>query len=128
MHAAVLTGDAELVKLILSNPSTDVSVVHEPSSAFHLDREGELGMDVVDTYGATPLHYACMIGNADIIDVLMSHGALPDSRDRKKQEPLEYFNLERDLEVAAKFHHLYKEWQDRCQFYNGMLTKTSQLV
>ncbi|EJD07232.1 uncharacterized protein FOMMEDRAFT_149744 [Fomitiporia mediterranea MF3/22] len=121
LHAAVLTGDVELVKLILSNPNTDVTAVYEPgeseTNSALLDLESELGICADGTSGASPLHYACMIGNADIIDVLMRHGALPDSLDGKKQEPIEYFNLEHDLEVAIKFRELCAERQAREDFY-----------
>ncbi|EJD07231.1 uncharacterized protein FOMMEDRAFT_149742 [Fomitiporia mediterranea MF3/22] len=120
LHAAVLSGDIDLIRLILSCPNTDVNAVYEvgTTSVLFPDLERELGLHVDGTTGARPLHYACMIGNADIINLLTHHGALLNARDEWQREPIDYFDMQRDLDIATAFSYLYNNWRDRHEFYN----------
>ncbi|KAL5537235.1 hypothetical protein ACEPAF_1058 [Sanghuangporus sanghuang] len=106
LHAAVLSGDVEIVKLVLACPKADVNAVYQ-SSLTAMDCEYELGTRVDDTHGATPLHYACMVGNSDIIRMLVERGAPMKAKDGKQRDPTEYFNLRQDLEAATVFRDLY---------------------
>ncbi|KAL5512878.1 hypothetical protein ACEPAH_3276 [Sanghuangporus vaninii] len=119
LHAAVLSGDVEIVKLVLACPKADVNAVYQ-SRLTAMDREYELGTRVNDTNGATPLHYACMVGNSDIIRMLVERGALMKAKDGKQRDPTEYFNLRQDLEAATVFRDLYlkrKETEELFKVY-----------
>ncbi|KAL5492073.1 hypothetical protein ACEPAI_3520 [Sanghuangporus weigelae] len=102
LHAAVLSGDIEIVKLILACPDADITSVYKSTGA-SVDIECELGTHVEDTSGATVLHFACMVGNAEIIRLLVEHGAFFEHEDDKKRVPVEYFSILHDLEAADKF-------------------------
>lgn len=120
MHAAVLTGEVDIVKQLLFQPAVDVNAGYDSQYTPKLSvREAELGTSVTNTQGATPLHYACMIGNLEIIKLLMEYGASFDSLDDQGRAPIEYFDIERDPETVAEFRDLSIEWRRQDEFYKG---------
>ena len=118
IHAAVLSGDVEIIKLVLVCPKADVNAAYKSTSAA-VDRESELGTRVDDTNGATPLHYACMVGNADIIRMLVESGAHMKAKDNKSRDPTEYFNIQQDLEAAIVFRDLYLKRKAEEELFKG---------
>jgi ankyrin repeat protein len=57
-------------------------------SVINLLKEVEDVDDVADFYGTTILHQACIEGNAKIVNLLLSSGALPYSTDQYDNSPL----------------------------------------
>ncbi|KAL5492069.1 hypothetical protein ACEPAI_3516 [Sanghuangporus weigelae] len=126
LHAAVLSGDVEIVKLVLACPKADVNAVYQLTLTA-VDRESELGTRVDDTNGATPLHYACMVGNSDIIRMLVERGALMKAKDGKQRDPIEYLNLRQDLEAATVFRDLYLKRKENEELFK-VYTKPDDLA
>ncbi|KAH8111537.1 P-loop containing nucleoside triphosphate hydrolase protein [Phellopilus nigrolimitatus] len=110
LHAAVLSGDMDIVKLVLAQPGIDVCVVDKstPDTCNKLVREEELGICAgTTTKGATPLHYACMVGNIDIIKALLERDAAFHAVDDKGWTPVDYFDtycsaLQKKPELASE--------------------------
>ena len=125
LHAAVLSGDRELVNMVLDCSEVDVNAVRKPASddldsATSADLRHELGTRVVDTDGATPLHYACMTGNIEIIRLLVDHGADFKAKDKKQRKPIDYFNLDKHLDAVAVYREMYDQWKENEEFFKGM--------
>ncbi|KIM72155.1 hypothetical protein PILCRDRAFT_16389 [Piloderma croceum F 1598] len=118
LHAAVLSGDPSLVKFVLDLPGIDITI--KDSSTFNatsptadiLCRQKELcpnicGME--STSGATALHFACLRGDWDILQLLLEAGAEHDVEDDSKRLPQEYFDLERvNLDTYEAYHTALK--------------------
>jgi ATP-dependent Clp protease ATP-binding subunit ClpB len=114
LHAAVLSGDPSLVKFVLDLPGTDIMI--RDSSTFNatsptadiLCRQKELCPNICgteSTSGATALHFACLRGDWDILQLLLEAGAAHDVKDDSKRLPQEYFDLERvNLETYEAYH------------------------
>jgi ATP-dependent Clp protease ATP-binding subunit ClpB len=114
IHTAILSGDPALVKFILDLPGVDVTI--KDSSTFNatssdtdiLCREKELCPNICgteNTSGATALHFACMRGDWDILNLLLEVGASYDAEDNSERLPQEYFDLERvNLETFKAYH------------------------
>jgi hypothetical protein len=68
------------------------------------------GVNVVDSHGATPLHYAARGGNAWAVLVLLKRGAKADFRDIDQQTPLDMLmsrrTHERSIFLAARYLEL----------------------
>ncbi|KAL5512880.1 hypothetical protein ACEPAH_3278 [Sanghuangporus vaninii] len=118
LHAAVLSGDIEIVKFIISCPDTNITSVYKSTGA-SVDIGCELGTHGEDTSGATALHFACMVDNAEIIHLLVECGAFFEHEDDKKRVPIEYFNILQDLEPAVVFRDLYLKWKRHEELFKG---------
>ncbi|KAL5537232.1 hypothetical protein ACEPAF_1055 [Sanghuangporus sanghuang] len=116
IHAAVLTGDLELVRSLLLFPKVDVNAMCI-STSFSVGRERELGSSVDNIDGASPLHFSCMTGNIDIIRLLVEHGASMKANDSKQRRPIEYFDFDRHSGVVSAFKDLYVKWKEREEFF-----------
>ncbi|KAL5492074.1 hypothetical protein ACEPAI_3521 [Sanghuangporus weigelae] len=116
IHAAALTGDLEVVRSLLAFPKVDVNAAYNSTSA-SVDREREFGSSVDNTDGATPLHFACMTGDIDIIRLLVEHGSSMKANDSKQRRPIEYFDFDRHSETIAAFKDLYVKWKEREEFF-----------
>lgn len=46
-------------------------------------------LDAADEEGRTPLHVACWQGHTEVVQVLLSHGALTDAQDNENRTPLQ---------------------------------------
>ncbi|KAL5512879.1 hypothetical protein ACEPAH_3277 [Sanghuangporus vaninii] len=122
LHTAVLSGDIDLVKLLLEYPKTDVNAVLDESPENRkvisaLDREYELGTRLDGINGATPLHLACMIANVDIIRLLVDHGAFFKAKDAEQREPIEYFDTHGQSDAIAIYNNMYSEWKEHDKFF-----------
>ena len=130
IHAAVLTGDVALVDVVLSQVGvnvdvTDNSEISSPWSAeedLRIRKEelcgGRLGGQ--RTKGATPLHYACRIGNLEIIRRLVDRGASCGVGDELWRTPLDYFSVfTADTEALKEFHMMYSKWKGHWGQFNG---------
>ncbi|KAL5492076.1 hypothetical protein ACEPAI_3523 [Sanghuangporus weigelae] len=121
LHAAVLTGDSKLVKDVLACPRVDVNVLFE-YNPFYVgrERERELGSNVDSLNGASPLHFAAMTGNVEIICLLAENGAGFKIKDQKGRKPIDYFKFEENAEAIATFKRLYNEWKRKDEFFRDM--------
>src|ERR1700683_3213832 len=123
LHVVVLSGDSSLVKFVLDLPGIDITI--KDSSAFNatsptadiLCRQKELCPNICgteSTSGATALHFACMRGDWNILNLLLEAGASHDLEDNSKRLPVEYFDLERvNLETYKAYHTALKAWRMR---------------
>uniref|UniRef100_A0A8H7XTG9 Uncharacterized protein n=1 Tax=Psilocybe cubensis TaxID=181762 RepID=A0A8H7XTG9_PSICU len=127
LHTATLNCDPELLAFILSLPGLDVSVKDQSTfntSSSDADiqcRKEELCPKIVgteSTAGASALHFACMRGDAAVLDLYIgsttdiSKGF--DWQDEKKRLPREYFDLARvDIEVVRAYHEATVQWRMR---------------
>ena len=117
IHVAVLTEDPQLVAFILAQPGVEVNV--------HMEADFEISpppLDVVksefcknpvieNTKGATPLHYACMIANEEIINLLVEKGASYTAVDEQRRRPIEYFQLQPSTEPVLKMYNdMFQLW------------------
>ncbi|KAI5118400.1 hypothetical protein M0805_007534 [Coniferiporia weirii] len=117
LHAAVLSGNVDIVRIVLEQPGVSTSFTDKSDLdvADENVREAELGIRSANTRGATPLHYACMVGNIEIITMLLEHGAAFDVRDDERREPVEYFDIHNHHEALASYQEIIKvrqDWQD----------------
>lgn len=121
LHAAVLTNDVEIVRLVISQSGVDVQAIDEwTSERLSLDiRKAELGIGESDTLKATPLHYACMVGNTEIIKLLWEFGAEFDKVDAADRTPDKYFDFLVSEDVLSVYWNLSRKWQKCNAFYNG---------
>ncbi|KAH8108858.1 P-loop containing nucleoside triphosphate hydrolase protein [Phellopilus nigrolimitatus] len=120
LHAAVLSGNVDIVKLVLAQPGIDVCVVDKSTSdtCNKLVRDEELGICTgATTKGATPLHYACMVGNIDIIKELLERDAAFYAVDDKGRAPVDYFDVRLHVDVLAAYHELFEQWRERKEHY-----------
>lgn len=123
LHTAVLSGDPSLVKFALELPCTDITVKDKSSfnatssAADIICRQNELCEDICgteSTSGATALHFACMRGNWEIINLLLEADASHDVKDDSGKFPQEYFDFERvNLETYEAYYTALKSWRMR---------------
>ncbi|KAL5512883.1 hypothetical protein ACEPAH_3281 [Sanghuangporus vaninii] len=118
LHAAVLSGDSRLTKEVLACPGMDVNVLFYYNPFYDgRVRERELGSNVDSLDGATPLHFAVMTGNVEIIHLLAENGANFKMKDANGRKPIDYFKLEENVETIATFKRLYDEWKRKDEFF-----------
>ena len=118
LHTVILSGDPTLVKFVLDLPGLDIFI--KDSSTFNatspaadiLCRQNELCPYICgteSTSGATVLHFACMRGEWEILNLVLEAGASCDAKDNLQRLPQEYFDLERvDLETYEAYHSVLK--------------------
>ena len=118
LHTAILTGDPTLVTFVLDLPGVDLTI--KDRSTFNatttvadiICRQNELCANICgteSTSGATALHFACMRGEWEILNLLLEAGASYNAKDDSKRLPQEYFDLERvDLETYETYHAALK--------------------
>jgi ATP-dependent Clp protease ATP-binding subunit ClpB len=114
LHTAILAGDLSLVKFILNLPGIDIAVKDSStfnattSSADIICRQEELCPNICgteSTSGATALHFACMRGDWEILNMLLDAGASHFVKDNSGRLPMAYFDLERvDPETYNAYH------------------------
>ena len=119
IHAAVLTGNLEMVKLILGKCG-EQGLSYKDAwkyddcdnlSAADLQTRGEeLGalVKTTKTEGCTPLRLACLTGDVDIIEYLVKKGASFQSTDNGGRDPLEYLDIERHASAFKACYGLTK--------------------
>ena len=131
------------MKFVLDLPGIDITI--RDSSTFNaisptddvLCRQKELCPNICgteSTSGATALHFACLRGDWDILQMLLEAGAAHDVEDNSKRSPEEYFDLERvNLETYEAYHtalkvrrmrwrSLSKKGNDRPFVYSPLIT------
>jgi ATP-dependent Clp protease ATP-binding subunit ClpB len=128
----VLSGDPTAVKLVLERQGVDISIKDESSfddksSPAEIRSRAEEFCPHIPatafTRGATPLHYACLVGNWDIIKLVLEAGAWHDEKDNDGKTPLEYFDTRRtDLEVFEAYHKELIAWRRRIRALNPRST------
>jgi len=111
------------VKFVLDLPDLDIAI--KDSSTFNatsLDtnirrRHKELCPNIdgtESTSGATALHFACMRGDLEILQLLLEMNVAHDVRDDSKRLPQEYFDLDRvSLETSNAYFTASKVWYTR---------------
>ncbi|CAA7257411.1 unnamed protein product [Cyclocybe aegerita] len=130
LHAAILCGDPSLVKFVLDLPILDITI--KDCSTFNatslatdiLCRQQELCSNICateNTSGATALHFACMRGDVEILNLLLKTPVAYDVRDDSQRLPHEYFDLDRvDLEAFEAYRSASKAW---CKRWRSIATK-----
>lgn len=124
IHAAVLTGNLAMVKLILEydgeGPSRKDSWTYKADSDSltpeeFQTREEELGAKAkaAKTEDCTALHLACWIGSLDIMKYLIDNGASLEATDYVGREPYEYSDMLKHADVLKEFHTLKSTWTNR---------------
>ena len=115
IHAAVLSGDIEIIRLILNVPGSLVNIPDDSSFAWNSRpenitlRQQELSSILdgrVNTKGATALHYACLLGDWDVIHLLLRSQASCSKEDSLGRTPIHYFDTEtnsRGAEALRRF-------------------------
>ncbi|KAF8970173.1 P-loop containing nucleoside triphosphate hydrolase protein [Flammula alnicola] len=124
LHVVILCGDPSLVKFVLDLPGIDITI--QDSSTFNatespaadiLCRHKEFSPNICGTectFGATALHFACMRGDLEVLNLLLEMHVAHDVRDYSKRLPQEYFDLERvNLETFKAYHIASKAWYTR---------------
>ena len=120
LHTAVLSGDIELVKKFLACSRVDVNVKYDHKYLFDEEERGrEFGPDVSNTDDATPLHYAAMTGNIDIIRALVEHGADFKAKDHNGRKPIDYFKSKEHTTALESYRILYEDWKSKDGFFRG---------
>ena len=121
IHAAVLSDNPVIVNLILDQNGVDVGVQDNShfthaSSPQDIDRRkdelcgGKLGN--YDTQLATPLHYACKVGNIEIIRKIVGRGAMHNAVDTAGRVPLQYFDMSLvNSDVVNEYNKLFLKWE-----------------
>jgi ATP-dependent Clp protease ATP-binding subunit ClpB len=111
LHAVILSGDPSLVKFVLDLPGIDLTIkdgsTFNPTSpaADILCRQQELCPNICgteSTSGATALHFACMRGDMEILNLVLEMSMSHDVKDDSKRLPSEYFDLERVTPATVK--------------------------
>ena len=126
IHAAVLTGDIRIVKMI-SERCNAFGVSLETSSNYSSSisphemqiRKEELGERVV-TMKLTdfqPLHLACLIGNIDIIKYLVDCGALMKVSSYRDQNPVDMFDVDEHEDAFKFFCDLVRSRKEKKQMF-----------
>jgi len=118
IHTAVLSGDLEIISLILEQPGVSPNVVDEYKFSkdrpdIQLTRRRSEFSSRIDefenTLGATALHLACLRGDWSIIRALLIHGALFEPEDGTGRLPADYFEHGTNPKVAevVKLYNSY---------------------
>jgi cytohesin len=114
LHRAAYLGLHEAVKSLLSYGTDPVvcdqqreTPLHKAARQGHLDVATTLAplsdVNTASADGMTPLHWACVTGNAEMVNLLLQHGADPDLRNEALDglTPL-------DLADSMGYQHLMK--------------------
>lgn len=126
IHAAVICGDEKILALVLAQPGISLSAADDfvhasATSESRLRRAQALGSFSVDASGATPLHYACMIGDTKVAALLLDHGASPDALDSIGRKPVAFFDLRRNLDSLVEYEKLCAARKARESFYSKIV-------
>ena len=123
LHTVILSGEPSLVKFVLGLPGIDITIRDgstfntTSSAADILCRQNELCPNICgteNTSGATALHFACMRGDWEILNLLLERYVSHDVQDDLKRLPLEYFDLDRvNLEILKAYHIASEAWRTR---------------
>lgn len=62
----------------------------------------KFNIDIADATGMTPLHYALMIDNSEIIEKLMENGANVDKKDENGEDAMSLANT-KQKEIMRKY-------------------------
>jgi hypothetical protein len=122
-----MSGSAELVKFMLGLPGVSVKIRDEStvnnansSGLWSQVRRDELhamvGESGAGTKNATALHFACLAGHWDVIQVLVEQGGADfEVKDEQGRMPVEYFRMDggmaTNFEVLRDFEGAYKRWK-----------------
>lgn len=98
-----MAGNSPLHREIVIGELKDAVVGESPLARIKAHIEDGDNVNAQNGCGSTPLHYACVIGNADIVMMLLEAGAAPDIPDREKWTPLHNVCSEGWLKCHAKF-------------------------
>jgi hypothetical protein len=67
-----------------------------------------VALDMPTPKGRTPLYFACLAGDLDLVRLLLSHNADPTITDRQGVTPMHLCIMFKDLDVASAFEGLYR--------------------
>lgn len=131
IHAAILTGDIEMVKLVAEHcQDFGVSLSIECysygedkiSPATLQTREEELGHSarLMKISGVKPLHLACLVGSSKIIEYVIEKGANMKEQDNHDRGPLDFFDGEEHGEALDLFCEYVRAREEReSSFHEG---------
>ena len=77
---AIMEGDISLLRRVVDDSQVNINYMRPPGSA--------------------PLHQACVLGNLEIVELLVKNGANIHMRDHKDLSPLQIANLNGHFEIA----------------------------
>lgn len=90
----------QLLNLMLWSPLHQASWEGDAARARALLGAGRASINATTASGDTPLHWAGMAGHAELVDLLLAHGASPDSSDMVGNTPLHWAAQAGHEEVA----------------------------
>lgn len=108
LDVAILSGDAALVELVLAQPGIELKTGASEASGFYVaDKPTMLSLEFCANKsfniiaGGTPLHYACRLGNVEVMKLLLTRCSTFEDTDNKGWRPIKYFNTRTDENKAA---------------------------
>lgn len=69
-------------------------------------------VEALDYKDRTALHYACMCGHGEVVDILLSHGASPDVIDKQGLTPYEYAKS-KNLQYCMLVIQSHQKYRDK---------------
>ena len=135
LHTVILSEDLSLVKFVLDLPGIDLTI--KDSSTFNptslaadiLCRQQELCPNISgteSTSGATALHFACMRGDMEILNLVLEVCTSYEMKDDSKRLPSDYFDLEWVTPITVKAYlTASKAW---CMHWCSLEKKSKEYI
>lgn len=127
LHIAAFDGDREKVEILLTHDDIKVNKLNKrhmtpllvsirtPVTGFHVQDIQDMlvragaKLNIASNRGTTPLHQACLMGNLELIALLLSSRAQVYILDQKNKTPLQYVHEDKEEEVQGLFKRYLKK-------------------